>query len=280
MQRRYSLAHLTLLSLDPPAMIQAAAQAGYDACGLRLLPFTPGGIAYDLMGNPDRLRETLALMHDTGVRVEDIEIIRLGASFEVDACLPFLETGARLGARNVLVSGEDADAARLADSFARLCEACRPHGLSADLEFMPWLATNSLTAARRVVEAADQPNGGVLIDPLHFSRSASTLDDLADLPRPMIHYAQICDAPAAIPASLDELIQTSRSARLAPGEGEINLQGIFARLPQDIPISVEIPNDAQCARLGAQAWIRHCLEAARRFFSAPPGQHPAPQQRP
>lgn len=268
MQRRYSLAHLTLLSLDPPAMIRAAAQAGYDACGLRLLPFTPGGIAYDLMGKPGQLRETLALMHDTGVRVEDIEIIRLGASFEVDACLPFLETGARLGARNILVSGEDADPARLTDSFARLCEAARPHGLTVDLEFMPWLAVNSLQAARRIVETAGQDNGGVLIDPLHFTRSASSLDQLADLPRPMIHYAQICDAPAEAPTTIDELTRASRSARLAPGEGGIDLKAIFMRLPHDIPISIEIPNDEQSTRLGPQAWIRHCLEASKRFFSA------------
>lgn len=266
MRRRYSLAQLTTLSLDPPAMIRAAAQAGYDACGLRLLPFTPGGIAYDLMGQPGLLRETLALMRDTGVRVGDLEIIRLDAAFDVDAYRPFLETGQQLGARHVLVAGEDPDAARLTDSYARLCEACRPFGLTVDMEFMPWLAVNSLSAARRIAASAGQDNGGILIDPLHFARSASTLAELADLPPSMIHYAQICDAPAAIPDTTDELIRTSRSARLPPGEGEIHLREIFACLPQDIPISVEIPNDTQCARLGPHTWVRHCLEASRRFF--------------
>jgi len=268
MQRRYSLAQLTTLSLAPPAMIETAARAGYDGCGLRLLPFTPGGIAYDLMGDAPLLRETLAAQRDTGLRVGDLEIIRLNERFDVGACGPFLEVAQRLGARNVLVAGEDPDEARLTDSFARLCEAAGACGLTVDMEFMPWLAVDRLSRARRVIEAAGRDNGGVLIDPLHFARSASTLGELADLPHARIHYAQICDAPAGIPATQAELIHTARCARLLPGEGGIGLREIFARLPQDIPISIEIPNDARLAEMGPEAWARRCLEASKRFFDA------------
>lgn len=268
MSRRLSLAHLTALDLAPPALVDVAAQAGYQACGLRLLPFTFGGIAYRLMDDPLLLQETLSRMRDTGVQVQDIEILRLNETFKVSPYQSFFEVGQRLGAKNVLVAGEDPDQNRLADSFARLCEACKPYGLTADMEFMPWLSINTLSAARTLLETAAQDNGGVLIDPLHFTRSGSTLDQLADLPDSFIHYAQICDAPEHLPSDTAALIQLSRSARLAPGEGAIPLKAMFQRLPQGIPVSIEIPNEQQTRQHGHTAWARYCLEAAQRVLGS------------
>ena len=43
---KFSLAALTVLELAPPEMIELAARCGYEKVGLRLLPATPGGIAY------------------------------------------------------------------------------------------------------------------------------------------------------------------------------------------------------------------------------------------
>jgi sugar phosphate isomerase/epimerase len=266
MSRRFSLAHLTALNLTPPALVDTAAQAGYQACGLRLLPFTFGGVAYRPMDDPLLLEETLARMRDTGIQIQDIEILRLNETFKASPYQSFFEVGQRLGAKHILVAGEDTDRNRLVDSFARLCEACKPYGLTANVEFMPWLAINDLAAARALVEAAGQDNGGVLVDPLHFARSGSTLDQLADLPATMAHYAQICDAPAELPTDTAELIHLSRSARLAPGEGGIPLKAIFQRLPQGVPIGVEIPNEHQSRLLGHTAWARYCLEASQRFF--------------
>ena len=37
MTARFSLAHLTVLSLAPPEVVQAAARTGYETVGLRLL---------------------------------------------------------------------------------------------------------------------------------------------------------------------------------------------------------------------------------------------------
>ncbi|HEX7386518.1 MAG TPA: TIM barrel protein [Castellaniella sp.] len=266
MIRRYSLAQLTTLELNPPAMISTAAETGYQACGIRLLPVKPGGVGYPLMDDPAMLRETLARMQDTGVQVADLEIIRLTETFKAQDYLRFFEVGQKLGATNILVAGNDADEARATASFAQLCEACRPFGLTADIEFMPWLPVDRLSSARRIVETAGQGNGGVLMDPLHFARSASTLDELAALPKSLIHYAQICDAPAGIPTNPEDLIYTARSARLPAGEGGIDLKGIFRQIPADTLISVEIPNDEQRARMSAQDWAKHCLDTARQLL--------------
>jgi sugar phosphate isomerase/epimerase len=199
--RALSLAHLTLLGLAPADLIDVAARAGYPFVGLRLLPAAPGGPAYPLMNDAVALRETLARMAASGVRVFDLEIVRLDERFDVARLLPLLEVGARLGARTVLVGADDTDAARRARSYAALCEAARGFGLAACIEFMPWTAVKNLRDATQLIEMAGRPaNAGLLVDALHFARSQSTLPEVAALPREWLHYAQICDAPAEIPA--------------------------------------------------------------------------------
>lgn len=259
----FSLAHLTALHLPPPQLLSIAARAGYEKVGIRLAPATSTGLAYPLMHDPGALAETLARVKDTGVGVFDLELIRIDAGFDPAKHLAFLEVGARLGAKAMLVAGDDADEGRLTASFAALCEAARPFGLSADLEFMPWTKVANARTALRIVTAAAQPNGGVLVDALHVARSATSLADIAAIPRQHLHYAQICGAPAETPATLEGLLHTARSERLLPGEGGIDIVGLFAALPADLPISVEIPSQTQVAALGAEEWARRTLVASK-----------------
>ncbi|WP_377831333.1 hypothetical protein ACFKHW_39335 (plasmid) [Bradyrhizobium lupini] len=67
----FSLAALTVLDLAPPEMIALAARCGYDKVGLRLLPATPGGMAYRLMEDAPLMRETLRRLQSTGVTVAE-----------------------------------------------------------------------------------------------------------------------------------------------------------------------------------------------------------------
>jgi len=269
MDRILSLAQLTALPYAPPALLRLAAAAGCAAVGLRLLPATPGGTHYPLMNDPALLRETLAVRAGTGMRVLDLEIIRIGAGFDPARFLPFFEVGARLDGRHVLVAGDDADAARLTASFAALCDAAAPFGLSCDLEFMPWTAVPNASAAARIVAAADRPNGGVLVDALHFARSASTLADIAALPRHRLHYAQVCDGSVPPPATTEGLIHAARCERLLPGEGGIDLRALFAALPPDLPVSIEIPSDTRAPALGYEVWAQQAVAATRRLLAAP-----------
>ena len=50
----------------------------------------------------------------------DIEIVRIGAEYRTSDWLRFLETGAKLGARAILVVGADEEPGRLAQSYAVL----------------------------------------------------------------------------------------------------------------------------------------------------------------
>lgn len=265
--RRYSLAHLTALTLTPSQLIDVAAKAGYQDVSLRLLPASPGGITYPLMDDAPAMKETLAAMKGSGIKVFDLEIIRLTAQFDPRDYRRYFEAGAELGAQALLVGCDDKDPIRRADSFAALCEAVEPFGLSANIEFMPWTAVANVRAAKQLVDAAGIPkNSGILVDALHFARSDSALDEVRALPPALLRYAQICDAPADIPTTDAGLIHTARQERLLPGEGGIDLTALWDALPPGLPVGIEIPNDVHVAERGALAWAKEALRLTKRLI--------------
>lgn len=236
-----SLAFLTLPDTPPADVVRAAAEAGFAAIGVRLLPAAPSGEgAYPLLTDDSVLAETRAALRDTGLFIADVEITRLNERFSPSDYAGFLERAAALEARHVLVAGDDPDEARLTANFARFCEEAAKYGLTSDLEFMPWTAVPDLASARRIVEAAAQPNGAVLVDALHYDRSATTLQDIADLPPELINYVQFCDGPAVYDPSPEGLIAIARGARLMPGDGGIDLRGLARVIPPEVMISVEV----------------------------------------
>lgn len=272
----FSLAHLTFAPLSPPEAIELAARLGYGAVGVRLLPAAPGGDWSPLIEDAALLARTRAAIAATGVGVFDVEIVRIGPDFTVERVRRFLEVAAAIDAKAILVAGDDPDERRLTASYAAFCEAAAPLGLTADLEFMPWTAVPNAAAAARVVEASGAENGGVLVDALHFARSATSFADVAALPRRRLHYAQLCDASAVVPATVEGLVHDARKARLLPGEGGIDLVGLLRALPADLPISLEIPNDARQTALGVETWARLAIEHGRAIVAAARGAEPRP----
>ncbi|WP_370617657.1 TIM barrel protein [Mumia qirimensis] len=264
----YSIAHLTALSLSPPELVDAAAAAGYQYVGLRLTKVTMEEPYYPLTYDPALMRATKTHLAATGVEVLDVELARLTSGDEPRDFVRFLEAGAELGARHVITQFPDADFNRKVDRFAELCELARPLGLTIDLEFPSWTETGNLTEATRILRAADQSNAGMLIDLLHFARSRSSVSDLAALPREWFHFVHLCDAPAEIPETTEELIHTARFERMFPGEGGIDVHGILAALPQDIPYALEIPRAKLVAQVGAKEHARLAVNAARRHLTS------------
>lgn len=267
-----SLAHLTSINTAPPAFIHAAHEAGFSHVGLRLLPVAPNAVAYALHKDATLLADTLAALSSTGVKVFDLEIIRLNDAFDADmdakAYEAFFEVGARMGAKAMLVANDEPDAAKTAARYARLCSAAAPYGLTADIEPMPWTATKTIHDALRIIYAAGKPsNAGVLVDALHFSRANNELADIAGIPSEWLHYAQICDASATIPTTTEALIFDARSSRMLPGEGGIDLHGIWDNLPDTLLMSFEIPNDQRVAEMGLTAWATAARKAAEKVFA-------------
>lgn len=262
MAHRLSLAFLTVAGCSPAEAVRIAAETGYDMIGFRLLP-SGTEAPYPLMHDAGVLNETLAALKDTGIEVGDVEIARLKPQTPVSGFESFLERAARLGARHILVAGDDPDHARLTASFSAFCQLCHGYGLTADLEFMPWTPVSDLATARRIVEGAAQPNGGVLIDALHFDRSASSLQQVRDLPRNLIHYVQFCDGPPDYDPGDEELIRIARTARLLPGEGNIDCVSLARAIPKDVTISIEIPNLERARQLAPKEWASAAIAATR-----------------
>jgi sugar phosphate isomerase/epimerase len=266
-RRAFSLAALTVLELSPPEMVAVAAEAGFSHVGLRLVPATPDEPQYPFIGDTPLVRETLARLAATGVKCLDVEIVRLKPDTNVADYVPMLETGARLGATEVLVAGNDPDERRLTDRFGALCDAAAKLGLHPSLEPMPWTDVRDITQAARILAAAGRPNCGVLIDAIHFDRAGSRTDDIARVPRQWFRYVQLCDAPAERPSDTAELLHQARAERLFPGQGGLDLAGLVQALPRDIPISLEIPTARLAASVPAAERARRMLAATRALLA-------------
>ena len=233
---------------------------------MRLWPNAPGAPQQHLLDQPEALRETLAAQKDTGVGVFDLEIIRINDSFDPHTWDALYDVGAQLQAKAILVAGDDPNEARLTDNYARLCEVMKPYGMTADLEFMPWTEVKDAKSALRIVKNAGMPtNAGILVDALHFGRSTTTLDDIRAIPRQLLHYAQICDAQAGLNFTTEQMIHTDRCQRFLPGDGTIDVKGLFDALPADLPVSVEVVNFDREAQTSPQDWAAECLARSRPY---------------
>lgn len=265
------LAHLTALEISPPELAREAASAGFCAIGLRVHPAMAGGVAYPIRSGSWAQRELRAILASEGVRLNEIEFIQLTPGLDIASFAPLLEAGAELGASAVTVSGDDADHLRLTASFAALCDLAGPFGLRVDLEFMRWRMVGTLAQAEAVVRGAGRPNGAILVDALHLSRSGGAPGDLAAVPQQFLRAAQLCDAASIQPVSDADAIAEAREGRLPPGEGALSLAALVQALPADAALSVELPMRGPDAR----SRIMTAYSATRRLLDGlPPREAP------
>ena len=268
MNTSFSLAHLTMLGVPPPQLVETAAKAGYQFVSLRPIPVgAPNEPIYPLATDRTLLTNTKAAMAATGVGLLDIEVARIIKEATPRSYLFALEAAAELGGRHVLSSAWCDDRPYVLDFFTELCDLAQPFGLTVDLEFVTWSGVRTLDEAVEIVREARRPNAGIVVDTLHFDRCHAELEKLSALPREWFHFAQISDAPASYSTEREELIRIGRAERLYLGEGGIDVASILGRLPQ-VPLSIEIPNTNKLSSLGAEQYARLCIETARSFLAA------------
>ncbi|MBM3567907.1 MAG: TIM barrel protein [Alphaproteobacteria bacterium] len=263
--RPLTLAHLTLLDAGPEALIDAAASAGFDAIGLRLVAPLPGDGVFPLVGRPEAMRAVKAAQRAGGISVLDIEAVWLRPDTRVESLRPVLEAGAELGARYLLTVGFDPERARLIENLGRLCDSANGVGLRPMFEFIPYSSVPDLAAALDLLRGAGARDAGLLIDALHLRRSGGHPRDLAAIDPALLSYGQICDAPLAPPADGD-LRHEAREDRRLPGEGELWLEDLIRALPPDVPLAVEAPCKA-LRHLSHHERARLAAEAARRVLA-------------
>ena len=121
MAHKFSLAFLTVKDIRPVDMVRVASETGYDFIGLRLLPAGSDG-PYLILNDRKEQRNVIAAPHDTGIQVADIEVVRIGESFDVNSFSHFFEVCSYLGAKHLLVVGDDTNRARLINNYAIFLE--------------------------------------------------------------------------------------------------------------------------------------------------------------
>ncbi|MEN0135713.1 MAG: sugar phosphate isomerase/epimerase family protein [Rhodococcus sp. (in: high G+C Gram-positive bacteria)] len=240
--RTLSLSPLTAIDASPPELVAAAAVAGFDATGIRVCPAandTDWGL---LDPTSTMLQETRRRLEDTGLHVLDVEVLRIHPAKKETEALRILDAAAALGARYVLVNGNDPDEGRTADRLAGICEEADARGLKIALEFMIFSEIKTIWDAQRILDKVGSPTAGIVIDALHLHRSGTTPEALADIPAERLAYAQLCDGPLTVEDSSPQaLMAEARTDRHLPGRGEFPLVRLLAQLPPDVPVSIEAP---------------------------------------
>jgi sugar phosphate isomerase/epimerase len=266
MTNQFSLAHLTVLGCTPPEMTYLAARAGYDFVSLRPIYMgLPGEPNYALAENKQMMRETKTALAETGVKLLDIELARICDDVDPKRYEPAMEVAAELGGRHVLSSIWTNDQTLYIERFIELCELAKPYGLTIELEYVPIASVTNLAGTLDVLRSANQENAGLMIDIHHFHRAGDKVEDLDSVPREWFRFLHLCDAPAEIPTSKEEMTKILREARLYVGEGEIDISSIVNRIPE-IPYSIELPHDKRAQELGYEEHARRCLESAKDYL--------------
>ncbi|NGN43004.1 sugar phosphate isomerase/epimerase [Mesorhizobium sp. CGMCC 1.15528] len=222
-------------------MIAGAAGAGLDAVGLRIIAPRPGDVVAPVSGNPLAIRELKDELGARNIRLNDIEAIIIREDTDFAVFEPALAAGVELGAAHVIANMYVEEPVQAAEQYAKLCELAARHELCVALEFIPLSLLKTLDQALNILKLADQPNGRLLIDAIHLSRSGGHPRDLAGVDPKLFAFAHFCDAPLKQP-SLENLPLETRQQRMLPGEGELWLPEFVAALPGNLTLGIETPS--------------------------------------
>jgi sugar phosphate isomerase/epimerase len=264
------LDHLTAWELAPPALIQGAAEAGYDAVSLWFHAPPDGVQTYPIMGDTPMRRDAIAASRASGVAIFSIGLFVLTPAGWMPHWDAMLESGAAMGARRAIVLHYDPEPARAQALLAELAAKAADHGIGVDVEFIARSGLTSLADACDLVEAIGG-DCGVILDPLHLQRTGGSPADVDDRARGLIRYVQLCDGPATMPLER-QLEEGSRQRRLT-GEGEFPLTAFVAALRAGVPIGLEIPlSDLAAEGMGPVERSRKALAAAAPYLALARGE--------
>jgi sugar phosphate isomerase/epimerase len=266
----FSLAHLTALTCPPPELTYIAAAAGYDFVSPRIIMTGTSneiGYNYDLTQDSALYRYTKKALSETGLKIHDIELVRITDTFNPKTLIPTFEIAAELGVRHVLSSIWTTNHALAAERFEELCDIALGYGLLISLEFVTWADITNLREALTILRLSNRKNARLMVDLLHAHRSGVTPDELAAVPAELFGFVHLCDAPREIPTTKEGLIQTGRAERLYVGEGGLDILGYLNALPA-VPYSIEIPHLERVRELGNAGHAARCLQTAKAFFAA------------
>lgn len=261
---RLTLGWLNCPDVPATALVDVAADAGFDSVGVRITGRKPDDGFASVVGDAGALRTLRSRALERGVTIHNASIYHLYPEIELRDLVPVLDAAADIGARMVLVAGYDADRARAVDRIAAMADAAGQRGLRLFIEFVPFSEVKSLPDALALVREVDRPNVGLTVDPLHLARSGGHPADLRALPVDRLYFMQLCDALKTPPSGVD-LATEARTRRMAPGDGGLPLDALFDAVAADIDVECEFPTEQNLA-LAPVERARAIRGAAMRFL--------------
>lgn len=273
MNRKFSLAYLTLPGVDPVNQIRIAKETGYDYVGLRTIPMhLPSEPKFIMHEDPVLFQQTKKALQEYGIELWDIELARIRPDLDVNEYEPAFEAAAALGAKNVLSSIWTRNKYYYTQQTGYVAEMAKKYGLNVNIEFLPWAGVRNLQEAITLLDNLQMDNLYIMLDTLHAGRAGVTAEEIRRTDPKYFQYIHICDGPAGPNGDpvLDDIedermLHTARSARLYPGEGIMDIAGMVKALPE-LTISIELPNLMRIRELSMEGHAKECLEATKFYF--------------
>jgi sugar phosphate isomerase/epimerase len=254
--------------------IEAAAAAGFTGFGVLAVDLAVAERDHGLSG-------IRAMLADNGIVHLELEGLpdwwsggpERVASDELRRFL--LRAAEALGARHLKVtpdtSGAPWEPGDWAAEFAVLAGQAADAGARLGIEFLPWSNIPTVHDALRLVEDADHPAGGIVIDVWHVERAGTSPDELAALPPHRIVGVELDDADGEV---VGTLFEDTVDRRRYCGEGSFDLAGMVTALRTagwSGPWGVEILS-AEHRRLGVRQAAANAAITARRLLGTTPAR--------
>jgi sugar phosphate isomerase/epimerase len=204
--------------------VEAASRAGWRGIGV---------IHEDLTATLEKIDVNTVkhIFDDNGIKHFELEFLvdwyRKGPEREVSdrARRVILDLGAKLGMKNVKIAASvldqsDPNFARMADDFAKLCQEAAEVGSNVSIEVMPFSIVKTLEDGLAIVQEANQPNGGLLLDIWHIVRGGIDFGEIAKVPSQFIKAIELDDASSISEGSL---LEDTVFRRKLCGEGDFDI---------------------------------------------------------
>ena len=224
MKQRICLNLASLKHLDYESALMAAAKAGFPAVGLQEVP-----IEKYLASGRD-LAGACAFLDSLGLAAPEINFfsgwIYARGEVRIEAFIRFArfcELATALGTRIIIVTtGSEGtpDEALANENYAELCRVAGERGLVVALECVPWSAVKTMADVRRMVERANHPAAGIVLDIFNIMKGGSRLDDIRTIPAEKIAIVHVSD----LIETGEDVMTLGRKRRVLPGDGRFPLR--------------------------------------------------------
>lgn len=237
-----ALDHLTVSDAYPWELVELAARNRLAGCCLFLqsMSVIPHMPAYDLVADADARKRTKVALAACRISLDLAYPFTVTGRSRSEDFLDPMDAAADLGAKAINLLVYDRDEARRTETVAAIARMASARGMTSVIEFYPSSAIKSFADAAKLVRGVGYSDLGINVDLLHLYRSGGRVAELEQA-RDLIRFAQLADAPLASP---DDPDFEAAQGRMAISDGELPVSAFLQTLPREIPLSLEVPRDA------------------------------------